>query len=379
MTMNKLLPLATALAAALVIAPVHAQVGGVTATGVAPGMAVGTRTITATATVAGIDLTTRLVTLRRADGTTFFVTAGPDVRNLPQLQVGDTVRIDYVDVLTVELRKRGTGAPASIVARTDATRAELGQRPGGAVIKETRIVADVVALDPANQRVTLRGPQGRTVVLPVRDRAQFNLIAVGDQVEADYVEAVALTVTPVPAPAAAPTPPRWMVGLRALGVYPNDSSTIAGVSVDSAWTAELDFTYFFNPNLAVELIAATSKHQVNLGGQEIGKVGVLPPTLTLQWHFTQFGAWKPYVGAGLNYTYFYDRDLANGTLELGRDSWGAALQGGVDYMLDRNWSVNFDVKYIWINTDVEVKATGSKVGEVDVDPWVFGIGVRYRF
>lgn len=199
---------------------------------------------------------------------------------------------------------------------------------------------------------------------------------------------VAGAQTPPPAPTATvypafQNPPNWtqnwMIGLRAIGIYPDDSSTIPGVSVDSAWTAELDFTYFFNPNVAVELIAATAKHQVNLNGQEIGKVGVLPPTLTLQYHFTQFGAFKPYVGAGLNYTYFYDRDLANGALEIGRDSWGAALQGGVDYMLDRHWSLNFDVKYIWINTDVEVKATGAKAGEVDINPWVFGIGARYRF
>lgn len=199
---------------------------------------------------------------------------------------------------------------------------------------------------------------------------------------------VAGAQTPPPAPTATvypalQSPPawtaNWMIGLRAIGIYPNDDSDIPGVGVDSAWTAELDFTYFFNPNVAVEVIAATAKHQVNLNGQEIGKVGVLPPTVTLQYHFTQFGAFKPYVGAGLNYTYFYDRDLANDTLEIGSSSWGAALQGGVDYMLDRHWSLNFDVKYIWINTDVEVKATGAKVGEVDIDPWVFGVGVRYRF
>ena len=199
---------------------------------------------------------------------------------------------------------------------------------------------------------------------------------------------VAGAQTPPPAPTATVYPAwqdapawtaNWMVGLRAIGIYPNDDSDIPGVGVDSAWTAELDFTYFFNPNLAVELIAATAKHQVNLNGQEIGKVGVLPPTLTLQYHFTQFGAFKPYVGAGLNYTFFYDRDLANGALEIGSGSFGAALQGGVDYMLDRHWSLNLDVKYIWIDTDVEVKSTGARVGSVDIDPWVFGIGARYRF
>ncbi len=142
----KQLSVAAAVLAAFSAAPVDAQVGGVTAVGVAPGMAVGSRTITANATVAAIDMTTRVVTLRRADGTTFSVVAGPDVRNLPQLRVGDSVTLDYVDVLTLELKKGGAGAPASIVARTDATRTELGQRPGGAVVKETRIVADVIAV-----------------------------------------------------------------------------------------------------------------------------------------------------------------------------------------------------------------------------------------
>lgn len=190
----------------------------------------------------------------------------------------------------------------------------------------------------------------------------------------------AATATVYPAWEGAPSwTASWMVGLRAIGIYPDDSSTIPGVSVGSAWTAELDFTYFLNPNLAVEVIAATAKHSVDLNGQQIGKVGVLPPTVTLQYHFTQFRAVKPYVGAGVNYTYFYDRNLADDSLEIGSSSWGAALQGGVDYMLDRHWSLNFDVKYIWIDTDVEVKATGAKVGDVDIDPWVFGVGVRYRF
>lgn len=199
---------------------------------------------------------------------------------------------------------------------------------------------------------------------------------------------VAGAQTPPPAPTATvypawQSPPNWtanwMVGLRGIGIYPDDSSTIPGVSVDSAWTVELDFTYFFNPNVALELIAATAKHQVDLNGQEIGKVGVLPPTLTLQYHFTQFGAFKPYLGAGINYTYFYDRELANDALELESSSWGAALQAGVDYMLDRHWSLNLDVKYIWMSSDIEVRSTGAKAGEVDINPWVFGIGVRYRF
>ena len=171
----------------------------------------------------------------------------------------------------------------------------------------------------------------------------------------------------------------WMVGLRGIGIYPNDDSDIPGVGVDSAWTAELDFTYFFTPNVAVELIAATAKHQVTLDGQEIGKVGVLPPTVTFQWHFSDFGAFKPYVGAGFNYTYFYDRELANNTLTIQRDSWGGAVQVGADYFFAPKWSVNFDVKYIWMDTDVRTVNGGVEVGTVDINPVVWGIGVRYLF
>jgi outer membrane protein len=190
--------------------------------------------------------------------------------------------------------------------------------------------------------------------------------------------ALALAALTAPGVAAAQNSP-WMIGVRAIGIYPDDSSTIPGVGVDSAWTAELDFTYFFNKNIAVELIAATAKHEVTLNGTSLGKVGVLPPTITLQYHFTDLGVWKPYVGAGLNYTYFYDTELANNTLEIGSSSWGGALQAGFDYMLDRQWSLNLDVKYIWMNTDVKTTANGTKIGEVDINPWVIGIGARYRF
>ena len=94
----------------------------------------------------------------------------------------------------------------------------------------------------------------------------------------------------------------WMIGARALYVSPNVSTSINGLDVDSAWWGELDFTYFFTKNIAAELIAGFNKHEVTLNGVALGKVGVLPPTLTLQYHFTDLGAWKPYVGAGLNYT-----------------------------------------------------------------------------
>jgi outer membrane protein len=106
---------------------------------------------------------------------------------------------------------------------------------------------------------------------------------------------------------------------------------------------------------------------------------VLPPTLTLQYHFTNLGAFKPYVGGGFNYTYFYENELANGTLNINDNSWGGALQAGFDYQIQKNWYLNADVKYLWINTKVNVTATGAELGSLDINPWVFGVGVRYRF
>jgi outer membrane protein len=171
----------------------------------------------------------------------------------------------------------------------------------------------------------------------------------------------------------------WMVGVRGLYVSPNASSSISGLDVDSAWWAELDLTYFFTKEVALELIAAANKHEVTLNGASLGKVGVLPPTLTLQYHFANLGAFKPYVGAGVNYTYFYDNDLADNTLHIKDNSWGAALQVGADYEFAKNWYLNADVKYVWMNTDVIVNSTGAKLGSLDINPWLFGVGMRYRF
>jgi hypothetical protein len=170
--------------------------------GSGPGSVVAARTTSVSATVTAIDLVTRQVTLRGPRGNEFTVVAGNDVRNLAQVRVGDLVTVEYVDALTLDLKKGGTGAGASRTESTGTARAELGSRPGAATAREVTIIADVVALDAARQTVSLRGPKGNVVELPVRDPEQFRRIAVGDQVEANYVEAVAVGVTPAVAPAA---------------------------------------------------------------------------------------------------------------------------------------------------------------------------------
>ena len=346
-----------------------------------PGTATASRVLTATATVTAIDLPTRHVTLQRADGSTFLVVAGDEVRNLPQLRVGDAVTITYYDTLALELKKGGTGAPASRTDTVTGSRAEVGQRPGGVATRETVIVADVIAVNPAAQTISLRGPGGR-VDLPVRDPEQFKRIAVGDQVQATFIEAAAVSITPAPvaAPAVAPWS-RWIVGARVVNVYPNVSSSLSGFDVKDQWTGELDSTYFFTPNVAVEGSITWAKQDVTFNGTGVGALKMMPLTFTVQYHFTDLGAWKPYVGGGFNYTYFYETDLGNNAgASANRDSWGGALQAGVDYQIQRNWYVNFDVKYLWINNDVRLNNfnTGNS-SSLDINPWLFGIGIRYRF
>jgi len=159
-----------------------------------PGVAGVAETVEVTATITSINAVTRAVTLKRPQGSEMTITAGPEVTNFAQMKVGDQVKVKYVEALTLELKK-GSTAP---VARTDtaaAGKAKPGERPAGAVGRQVTVVAKVVALDPARQTVTLRGPQ-RTVELKVADPEQFKRVAMGDRVEATYTEAVAIAVEP---------------------------------------------------------------------------------------------------------------------------------------------------------------------------------------
>lgn len=171
----------------------------------------------------------------------------------------------------------------------------------------------------------------------------------------------------------------WMIRLRAIDVAPNASSSISGLDASDQWAPELDFSYFFTKNIAAELILATTRHEITLDGQSLGKVSVLPPTLTLQYHFTDLGAFKPYVGAGLNVTWFYNNGLKLGNTSLGvsNTSVGGALQAGLDYEIQKNWFLNLDYKYIWMSTDVT--AGGTTLTNLKLNPNVIGLGVGYRF
>ena len=182
----------------------------------------------------------------------------------------------------------------------------------------------------------------------------------------------------------------WLIRARLLSVVPDDESstitTIGGkAAVDDAITADVDFSYFFTDNVAAELTLTVSPHDVeakntSAGKLDLGDVKLLPPTLTLQYHFIPDGKIRPYVGAGVNYTIFFDEEAGDAVGIDYDDAFGLALQAGVDIAIDEHWALNFDVKKIWLETDVSVDALGTTVkADVDIDPWLFGVGLGYRF
>ncbi|WP_027163633.1 OmpW family protein [Mesorhizobium sp. WSM1293] len=217
--------------------------------------------------------------------------------------------------------------------------------------------------------------------------AAVALMLIGQQaVAADLPE----PCDPDEGPSVTEWPSPWQIRLRALGVITEDSGYVdavpgSGLSYSNTVTPELDISYFFSDNIATELILGTT--YANIAGQgsisgleNIGKVWLLPPTLTLQYHFTHFGAFKPYVGAGVNYTIFYHQQAGSADDLKVKNTFGTALQVGFDYMVDQHWGVNFDVKKLFLKPDFEVTVAGAKLtGKAALDPWLIGAGVTYRF
>ena len=169
----------------------------------------------------------------------------------------------------------------------------------------------------------------------------------------------------------------WLVRARAVHLdSANKDSTGLNLSVNDKWLPEVDITYFFNKNIAAELILTVpQRHTLSAGGTAIGSLKHLPPSLLVQYHFTDAPGFKPYVGAGVNYTRFSSIRLPAG-VDVDRNSFGGALQLGVDIPVAKDVYLNFDVKKVYIKTDVS--AAGNKIGTFKVDPVLFGIGLGWR-
>ena len=180
------------IAASIMLAAAASAQTGTAAVQTAPGKGTMAQTVKATATITAIDAATRDITLKGPQGNELVVTAGPEVKNFASLKVGDQVDLQYVEALTLELKKGG-GMVVARSTQSGMAGAKPGETPAGAVGRTVTIVADVVGLDPAKQVVTLKGPQ-RTVDLHIADPEQFKRIAKGDQVQATFLQAFAVAV-----------------------------------------------------------------------------------------------------------------------------------------------------------------------------------------
>lgn len=179
------------------------------------------------------------------------------------------------------------------------------------------------------------------------------------------------------------------VRLRGIGFLTETDGTTDALGGDARtsndYVPELDFTYFFTKNIAAELILATTKHRVYVdnstgGDLDLGSVWALPPVLTLQYHFNPDGQWSPYIGAGINYTIMYNASTGPSVNDVKySNEFGLALQAGLDYALDDKWSLNFDVKKVFVDTDIKANGGGVNAKGTALDPWVVGFGVGYTF
>ncbi len=181
----------------------------------------------------------------------------------------------------------------------------------------------------------------------------------------------------------------WEVRLRGVYLDPaNKSDAIPGLApkdaihIDHKWLPDLDFEYFLTPYWSTELLLTYPQSQtVTVGGTPIGSFKHLPPMLTAKYDFLPNQDFQPYVGVGVNITVIWDANLAVpgvGSLKLDSTSVGPALQTGFDYKLREHWYLNADVKWAKLGSDVKL-ADGARVSTVHIDPFLFGVGVGYRF
>lgn len=181
----------------------------------------------------------------------------------------------------------------------------------------------------------------------------------------------------------------FLVRLRGIGFLTDTSGTTdtlgGSARTSDAFVPELDFTYFFTKNIAAELILATTRHSVEVKGStagdlDLGTVWALPPVLTLQYHFFPDGQLSPYIGGGINYTIMYNADVGRSATSVDySNEFGYAFQAGIDIKLNDRWGINADLKKVFVDTDIKVNGGAINANGTNLDPWVVGIGISYRF
>jgi outer membrane protein len=172
----------------------------------------------------------------------------------------------------------------------------------------------------------------------------------------------------------------WTLGVGIGYLKPkSDSGTIAGGSgsIDSDVRPIFTAEYFVWDNVGIELLAATPfKHDISVNGGYAATTKHLPPTLSLNYHFDTGSKWKPYAGVGINYTKFFDESTPLGTISLD-DSWGVAVQAGLDYQISDQGSVRLNVR--WFDIDTDVTLNGSAAGTAEIDPILVGVSYVHKF
>ena len=181
----------------------------------------------------------------------------------------------------------------------------------------------------------------------------------------------------------------WLVGLKVLNLNPDVKSvtSIGGEAQVAADTVpELDIRYFLTDNIAIETILGYTEHRVSATGTELGEVNlgstkVLPPTITLQYHFTGGRRFLPYVGVGLNYTVYFDSDPGDTVDVSYKDDFGFALNLGFDYVINERSYFNVDLKKYKLSTDTVIDAgdAGIATASVDLDPLAISVGFGWKF
>lgn len=170
----------------------------------------------------------------------------------------------------------------------------------------------------------------------------------------------------------------WLLRFGAASVNPNDKSSLPGLSVEDGQAIFVNGTYMLSDNIGLELLAATPfTHDIKLNGTTIAETQHLPPTFSVQYHFSPKQSFRPYVGAGINYTTFFSEKAIAVISSISLDdSWGLAVQAGFDIDISKDWFFNADIRYI----DIETTAT-TNIGNIDVtiDPTVISLGIGTRF
>jgi outer membrane protein len=197
------------------------------------------------------------------------------------------------------------------------------------------------------------------------------------------------TVLVAPVAVSAEVDNPWLVRLRGISVVPDESSTISAIggkaTVSNSYVPELDISYFLSDRVAAEIILGVSNHDIGATGTSAGNLGLgsvwlLPPTLNLQYHFAPEGKFRPYLGAGVNLTLFFNVEPGAANSIDYDAAFGFSGQGGADIALNEEWALNLDIKKLFLSTKATIAALGTTVtADVDLHPYIIGVGFARRF